>query len=153
MIINLSDKRQSAYERQREWEKKVEQMRSVMLSWDKQAMQSYVYNRNKQFPLSDAGMAAILDRFNRTNEFKIGDLAEELRMGFDIVLSIARNKKISPSTTDLIFTFIKQFAEVIESYDRQSAQTYYHKLLRAYENSVDMVKKKQEIERALQAKY
>ncbi len=153
MIINLSDKRKSASDRKRERDKKVEQMRSVMLSWDRKAMQEYVGNRNKKFPLTDAGMAAILERFNRSNEFKIGDMSEELRVGFDIVLSIARNKKIDLPTTDLILEFVKQYEEVIHFFDRQSAQTYHHKLLRAYENSVDMVKKKYEIEKALHARY
>lgn len=153
MIINLSEGQKTHYESTREREKKIKEMRRVIVSWNKKEIQSYIYNQNRTYPVCDAGMAAVLERFIDTNEFQIGDMSEELKMGFDIVLSICRNNKIYLKTTDLIYSFIKHFEEVINSYDRQSAQTYYHKLMKGYEYSVQLVEKKMEIEKELSVKY
>ncbi len=153
MIINLSDTPISQYEYKRQRDNKIAQMRKVINTWDKSQILQYLYNRNKEYPLTDEGMSAILERFINTNEFKIGDMSEELKTGFDIVLYISKSSKIYHPTTDLIYDFIKQFKEVIHSYDRQSAQTYNHKLLKAYENSVDMVNKKLLIEQEIRLKY
>ena len=153
MALNFSDTYKTQHEYKRDRERKVNEMRRVISSWDKQKIQAYVYNHNKEYPVSDAGMAAILERFIQTDEFKIGTMSEEQKMGFDIVLSIARNMKIYFQTTDLIYEFIKYYEDVIHHYDRQSAQTYYHKLITAYEKSVQMVNKKLEIEQEMRIKY
>ncbi len=153
MIINLSDTPKSQYEYKRERDMKIAQMRKVMHTWDKAQIRKYLYNQIREYPLSDEGMAAILERFINTNEFKIGDLSEDLKAGFDIVLYISRNSKIFYPTTELIYDFCKQYKDVIKFYDRQSAQTYLHKLLKAYENSVDMVNKKELIEQEIRLKY
>ena len=153
MIVNLSEEHKTQYEYKRDRERKVNEMRRVISSWSKKELLAYVYNHNKQYPCSDAGMAAILERFIESDEFQIGTLAEELKMGFDIILAISRNKKIYFQTTDLIIQFIKEYKEVIHSYDRQSAQTYQHKLLQAYEKSVIMVNRKLEIEQEMRVKY
>jgi len=153
MIINLSDGHKTQNEAKIEREKKIALMYDIISLWDKKALQSYVYNKNKAYPNSDAGMAAILEYFIKRDELQVGTLAEELKTAFDIVLSIAKNHKISYQTTDLIYSFIKHFEEVIHFYDRQSAQTYYHKLIQAYESSVKMVNKKMEIEKEIRVKY
>lgn len=153
MIINLNEGQKTHYQTSREREAKIKQMRQIIMSWNKKEIQSYVYNQNRTYPVCDAGMAAVLERFIHTDEFQIGHMSEELKMGFDIVLSICRNTKIYLKTTDLIYSFIKQFEEVIHSYDRQSAQTYYHKLMKGYETSVKLVERKMEIEKELSVKY
>jgi len=152
-MLNLSDSQKTQYEYKRERERKVNEMRRVISSWDKKTLLAYVSNHNKDYPCSDAGMAAILERFIYTNEFEIGTLSEELKLGFDIVLAISRNNKIYYQTTDLIVEFTKHYKEVIHSYDRQSAQTYFHKLIVGYEKSVSMVNKKMEIEQEIRIKY
>jgi len=152
-MLDLSNVQKNQYEYKRNRERKVVEMRHVLRHWDKKELQTYVYNNNKKHPSSDAGMAAILERFIIKNEFQIGTMSEDLKMGFDIVLSISRNKKIHLQTTDLILEFITYHKEVIQSYDRQSAQTYYHKLVRAYEKSVTMVNRKIEIEQEIRLKY
>ncbi len=153
MLINLSDGQKTQHEYKREREKKIEYMYRVIAGWNKKEIQAYVYNQNKAYPVSDAGMAAVLEYFINTNAFEIGHMSEELKKGFDIVLSISKNTKIYFETADLIYKFIKHFEEVIRYYDRQSAQTYYHKLIQGYERSVEMVKKKLEIEKEMSVKY
>jgi hypothetical protein len=153
MIVDLSDKQKTSYERGREREKKIVLMRGVTSSWNKKQIKKYVNNQNSRYPVTDPGMAAILERFVYTNEFQIGVLAEELKEGFDIVRAISRNKKLSFETADLIFDFIKHYKDVIVFYDRQSAQTYYHKLKYDYEKGVQMVKTKMQIEQSLRVKY
>ncbi len=153
MIIKFSGAKETRHEYKRKREKEIAQIGKVISSWDMKELKSYIYNHNQDYPCSDAGMAAILERFIKTNEFQVGDMAEELKIGFDIVLAISRNNKIYFQTTDLIYDFIKHFAEVIHSFDRQSAQTYYHKLIKAYEKSVEMVNKKLEIEQEIRVKY
>lgn len=153
MLLNLSDTYKTQHEYKRERERKVNEMRRVISTWDKEKLKSYVYNHNRDYPVSDAGMAAVIQRFIDTDEFKIGTMSEDLKLGFDIVLAISRNKKIYFQTTDLIYEFTKYYEENIHYYDRQSAQTYYHKLITAYEKSVHMVNKKLEIEQALRITY
>lgn len=153
MLVDLSDKQKTQHEYKREREKKIVYMHRIISSWNKDELKDYVYGHNKLYRCSDAGMAAILERFINNNEFKIGQMAEELKEGFDIVLAISRNMKISFSTTDLIYDFIKNFEDVIKFYDRQSSQTYYHKLIQAYEKSVTLVKAKTGIEREMSVKY
>ena len=152
-MLDLSDVQKSQYEYKRDREKKVNEMRRIISNWPKKDLLAYISNHNKQYPVSDAGMGAILERFIYTDEFKFETLAEDLKMGFDIVLAISRNKKIYFQTTDLIMEFTQHYKEVIKHYDRQSAQTYYHKLARAYEQSVSMVNKKLEIEQEIRIKY
>jgi len=153
MIVNLSEQYKTPYERSRDREKKIVLMRGIISSWNKKQIKRYVDNQNRRYAVNDAGMAAILERFIYTNEFQIGTLSEELKEGFDIVRAISRNKKLTFETTDLIYDFIKHYKEVIYFYDRQSAQTYYHKLRHDYEKGMEMVNKKMEIERSLRIKY
>jgi hypothetical protein len=153
MIVDLSDKQKTQYEYKREREKKILLMRGIISSWKKRELREYVYGHNKLYRCSDAGMAAILERFINTNEFKIGDMAEEIKEGLDIVLAISRNHKISLLTTDLIYSFIKHFEDVIKSYDRQSAQTYQYKLKEAYKKSLELVEAKTGIEKEMSVKY
>jgi len=152
-MLDLSDSQKTHYEYKRDRDRKMHEMRRTLALWNKKKLQAYVYNKNKNFPSSDAGMAAILERFIYRDEFEIGTMSEELKMGFDIVLSISRNNKIYFQTTDLILEFITYYKEVIHSYDRQSAQTYYHKLMVAYEKSVRLVNRKLEIEQEIRIKY
>jgi len=153
MLIDLSDVTKTQYELQRKRQKDMAKFRTVISYWSKVKLQKYVYNNIKAYRVTDAGMSAILERFINTNEFAIGTLSEELKAGFDIVRSIAKNTKINIETTDLIYGFIKHYEDVIRSYDRQSAQTYYHKLIADYRRSVEMVNKKIEIEEDLRVKY
>jgi len=153
MFVNLSEPRKSQQQKRREREKGITEMRGIISTWNKGEIKDYLYNKNKRYSPSDAGMAAILQRFIHMHEFKIGDMSEELKNGFDIVRIIARNSKIYFQTTDLIYEFIHLYKEVIVSYDRQSAQTYYHKLLQDYEKSVRMVNRKLEIEEEIRVVY
>lgn len=153
MIVNLSEQQKNYYERKREREKKIAAMNSVILSWTKDDMKTYVYNHNKEFPCTDAGMAAILERFINANEFQIGTMSEELKLGFDIVLAISRNNRISLETAELIKDFIKNYKDVIQSYDRQAVQTYKYKLKKAYEQAVELVDAKIAIEQEMRIKY
>ncbi|MDF1881499.1 hypothetical protein JHD50_09330 [Sulfurimonas sp. MAG313] len=152
-MLDLSDKTKTQYEYKRDRDRDVNEMRRVVSTWNKDKLQSYVYNHNKKYPCSDAGMAAILHRFISSSEFQIGTMSEDLKMGFDIVLAISRNKKIYFQTTDLILTFVKEYKDVIQNYDRQSAQTYKHKLMVGYEQSVSMVNTKVSIEQEMRLKY
>jgi len=152
-MLDLSNVQKTQYEYKRERERKVNEMRRLIASWSKKELLSYIYNHNKKYPVTDAGMSAIIERFIHTDELKLDTLAEDLKMGFDIVLAICRNKKIYHQTTDLVLEFTQYYKEVIKYYDRQSAQTYYHKLAHAYEKSVNMVNKKLEIEQEMRVKY
>lgn len=149
MFINLSHGQKTQHERILERSRKVSELRTVISSWDKKELKTYVYDNNKSHRCCDAGMAAVLERFINTNELQIGNLSEELKIGFDIVLFIARSTKISFETTQLLYAFIKNFEEVIKSYDRQCYQTYYHKLFQAYRQSIDMIEAKMKIEKEL----
>lgn len=153
MLTNQSKKSLQYYERKLEREEAVSCMSSVILSWTKEDMKIYLYNNNKEFPCSDAGMEAILKRFINLNEFQIGQLAEELKLGFDLVLSISKNSKISFETTELIALFIKTYKDVIHSYDRQAIQTYNHKLKQAYDYSLKIIDAKLKIEEKLRLTY
>ncbi len=153
MLVNLSEQHKSHYERKRERERKIAAMRSVISTWTKEEMKVYIYNHNKEFPCTDAGMAAILERFIHSNEFRIETMSEELKLGFDLVLAIARNNRISLETAELINEFIKTYKEVIQSYDRQVSQTYKYKLKKAYEQSLEIVEAKMAIEQEMRVKY
>lgn len=152
-MLDLSEVQKSRYEHKRERERNVAKMRKVIDLWPKEELLAYVSDRNKKHPVSDGGMGAILERFIQKNELHVGSLSEDLKLAFDIVLAISRNKKIYLQTTDQIMEFTKHYKEVIKHYDRQSAQTYYHKLAQAYEKSVSMVKKKLKIEQEMRLKY
>ncbi len=128
-------------------------MSKVILSWTKDDMKVYVYNHNKEFPCSDAGMAAVLERFIFTNEFQFGTMSEELKLGFDIVLAISRNNRITLETAELINMFIKTYKDVIHFYDRQAVQTYKYKLKKAYEQALALVEAKIAIEQEMRIKY
>jgi len=153
MLVDLSDPKKSKQELSRIREKSITQMRRVVSFWNRAEIKKYIQNKNRKHPVTDAGMAAVLERFIHTHEFKIGDMSEELKNGFDIVRSISRNNKIYFKTTDLIYEFIHTYKDVIISYDRISAQTYYHKLLQDYEKSVRMVNRKLEIEEEIRTVY
>jgi len=152
-MLDLSDAPKTFQQYKREHEKKKTKMLRILGFWPKKELQAYVYDNHKHSKSTDAGMSAILERFIYTDRFNIGTMSEELKMAFDIVLSISRNKKIYFETTDLILEFIQAYKEVIYSYDRQSAQTYHYKLMQGYERSVMMVNRKLEIEQEMRIKY
>ena len=149
MFINLSHGQKTQQERNLERNRKISELHSVISSWDKNELKAYVHGHNKEHRCNDAGMATVLERFINSNELQIGQVSEELKLGFDIVLFIAHSAKISFETTQLLYAFIKKFEDVIKSYDRQCFQTYYHKLFQAYRQSLDMIDAKLRIEKEM----
>jgi len=93
-------------------------------------MRSYVNDKIKEFALTEDGLVEVMNRLiledKKTKELyiKSDDMDSKKKKAFDLVLSIAKNKKISLVAIEQIQKFIIVYKDIIEKYDQDNKEIY-----------------------------
>jgi len=93
-------------------------------------MRSYINNKIKEFPLTEDGLTEVMNRLvnedKKSKEFyiKSDDMDSKKKKAFDLVLSIAKNKKISLVAIEHIQKFVIVYKDIIDDYDQQNKEIY-----------------------------
>jgi hypothetical protein len=113
-------------------------------------MRYYVNNKLKDFELSEDGLNEILRKINSVdaNEKRFIDtdsMDTKLKKTFDLVIIIAKSKKITVTTLELIQEFMKIYDDLIQKFDKDNKQIYSSKLKDALSGAVNSLSTMSEV--------
>ena len=114
-------------------------------------MNLYVKGRLKGLEVSEEGLIYVMQRLlSKVNDERYyldaSDDPSKLKKGFDLVINIAKNKKVTIKAMELIATFISQYKELIYTYDREHKDIYEERLKKALEYAQEIISAKVAIE-------
>jgi len=93
-------------------------------------MRSYVKGGLDDFPVTEDGLMELLTKLttedSKTKQYylKADDMDSKKKKAFDLVLLIAKNKKINLVVIELIQKFCKVYKEIVDAYDREYKEIY-----------------------------
>jgi hypothetical protein len=93
-------------------------------------MKLYVNDRMKELRVSEEGLQEVMlkltkeDSKNGCYYIKADDMAVKKKKAFDLVILIAKSKKITVVSIELIQKFVEQQRDIIEAYDKEFKEIY-----------------------------
>ncbi|MDY0117768.1 MAG: hypothetical protein RBR59_09340 [Sulfurimonadaceae bacterium] len=117
----------------------LEELHKKISAMDLTSMRTFINNKEE---ITEEGLIEVLKRVISKNEttskryIEIDDMDIKIKKSFDLVLSIASNKKITIKAIELIQEFLTVYNHIIEKYDRDNKQIYGSKLKEAVEMAV-----------------
>ena len=100
-------------------------------------MRSYINNKQTNFPIDKSGLLAVITKLalpdTMTGELYIqaSDMDSKKKKAFDIVLLIAKQKKMNMKIIDMLQKFIDNHQEMISEYDTRLKEIYGLRLTEA----------------------
>jgi len=96
-------------------------------------MRVYVNNKLNNFEVCEEGltevMKVLVSKDTKDRRFIESDAMEsKIKKAFDLVIIVAKSKKMSIDTTELIQTFIELYSDIIQRFDNDNKQIYSSKL-------------------------
>lgn len=105
-------------------------------------MRYYVNNKIDDFQICDDGLIEIMNRLLSVNEktshrfIEMDAMDTKIKKAFDLVILVAKSKKITVVTVELIQKFIELYADIIEEFDNNNRQTYESKLKKSLSEAI-----------------
>ena len=93
-------------------------------------MKSYVNNKRESLPLNEDGLHAVIQKLvtphasTQALYIQESDMDSKKKKAFDLVLLIAKSKKITFKTVDEIQKFIQTYTPIIQAYDTEYKEIY-----------------------------
>lgn len=118
---------------------KSEELQKKISTMDLTSMRTFINNKEE---ITEEGLIEVLKRVIKKDDttkkryIEIDDMDVKIKKSFDLILSIASNKKITIKAIELIQEFITLYDDIIEKYDRDNKQIYKNKLKEALETAV-----------------
>ncbi|MDX9743806.1 MAG: hypothetical protein RBT59_08325 [Arcobacteraceae bacterium] len=111
-------------------------------------MRVYVKNKLQGFEVTEEGLVEVLKRLISVNKdtskryLEIDDMDSKIKKGFELVISISTDKRITINAIELIQKFIIVYDDVIIKYDTQNKEIYGSRLKSSVENGIMSVDKR-----------
>jgi len=108
-------------------------------------MSSYVKNKIPDEEVDEDGLIAVMNRLLSVDEkssnryIKEDDMDSKIKKAFELVMLVAKNKKVTVKAVELIQEFTLVYADIIKNYDTQNKQIYGSRLNDSIKNAVDMI--------------
>ncbi len=118
-------------------------------------MKVYINDRLSNFVVSGDGLNEIIKKLLVVNEktskryIEADDMDSKKKKGFDLVLAILTNKKVTFTAIEQAEQFIHIYKEIIENYDKTYKDIYLSRLKDAIETAVANISLKAEINNRL----
>ena len=115
-------------------------------------MRSFVNNKDE---ISEGGIIEVLTKLITPNSetskryLELDDMDVKIKKGFDLVITIAKHKKITITAIELIQEFIIIYHDLIEKYDKENKQIYKSKLRDALEIAIKNIDEMTELKRKM----
>ena len=93
-------------------------------------MRSYVKNKMKEYKVSEDGLNEVMHRLIKKDKkskkyyLQVDDMDSKKKKAFDLVITIAQNKRTTLVTIELIQKFTQIYKNIIEKYDREHKEIY-----------------------------
>jgi len=104
-------------------------------------MRSYSKDKIKDFPICEFGLEEILKKLTLKNEKTLkyylssNDMDSKFKKGFDLVLSILQDKKITISIIEESKIFVDIYQELILEYDKNNKDIYHSRFNKSLHNA------------------
>ena len=114
-------------------------------------MKSYVNNKMDTLPLNEDGLHGVMQKLVTPNQntkalyIQESDMDSKKKKAFDLVLLIAKSKKITFKTVDEIQNFIQTYMTIIQIYDREYKEIYVSRFNDAITLSLANINKMSEL--------
>ena len=111
-------------------------------------MRSYIKNKIQDLDVSEDGLNVVMRRLTEEDSkskkyyLKADDMDSKKKKAFDLVLSIAENKKINLVTVELIQKFIEIYEKIIAEYDKEHKEIYASRFVDAVNNALAGINQK-----------
>lgn len=104
-------------------------------------MRVYVNDKLNDFEVCGDGltqvMRVLVSKDSKNKRFIESDAMDsKIKKAFDLVIIIAKNKKVTIDTTELMQTFIELYSDIIHKFDNDNKQIYNAKLKDAINTSL-----------------
>ena len=116
-------------------------------------MRAYMKNTVQGQEPSEEGIIEILRRLTTLNEttskryLETDDMDSKTKNGFELILVIASDKRITIDAIELIQEFIDMYSDIILNYDTKHKQIYGSKLKKSITNAILTVSNKADFSR------
>ncbi len=116
-------------------------------------MKAYINNRVPDFQIDEDGLSEVMRKLLKLDEktskryVEIDDMDSKIKKGFELILVILVNKKITVTTIELVTEFLDMSKDIIEKYDKEHKQIYDSRFKEALSTAVDIVNTHAEITR------
>jgi hypothetical protein len=118
-------------------------------------MRTYVNNKVPDFSICENGLNEIMHKLIDVDEksskryINIDDMDSKIKKGFDLVLIILKNKKITVTTIESVDEFLELSREIVEKYDKEHKQIYGSKFKDALSLAVEGINIKAQLQRKM----
>jgi len=107
----------------------------------------YIKGKNPALELSEEGLIAVLERLqSKINEKRYfldkEDDDSKIKKAFDLVLLIAKNKKVTVKAVELIASFLKTYEHLIYEYDKKHKEIYQERLTKSIDEATVIIEAK-----------
>lgn len=105
-------------------------------------MKSYVKNKIPNLEVTEEGLIEVMNRLitpdkNTSKRYiEADDMDSKIRNGFELVLTISDNRKMTIETIELMQKFIEVYHDIILKYDTDNKQIYGSRLKDAVNKAV-----------------
>ena len=116
-------------------------------------MKQYISNRIPDLPVNEQGLIEIMNKLLEVNKktsqryVNIDDMDSKIKKGFDLILSLLTNKKITVTAIELVNEFLEKSKDIVEKYDKDNKQIYYSKFRDSITLAIDNMNKVSEFQR------
>ncbi|WP_324171768.1 hypothetical protein [Sulfurimonas sp.] len=116
-------------------------------------MKAYINNRIPDLSVDEVGLSEIMKKLIKVDEktskryIDASDMDTKIKKGFELVLTLLVNKKITVLAIEQVGEFIKIYKEIINDYDKKHKQIYGSRFNKALGQAVDGINLRAELNR------
>ncbi|WP_373001827.1 hypothetical protein [Sulfurimonas sp.] len=118
-------------------------------------MRAYINNRVPNFPVNEEGLIEVLHKLLEVDEktskryIDIDDNDSKIKKGFDLIISVLTNKKVTVTSIELVTEFLDKSRDIIQKYDKENKQIYCTKFKDSITLAIDNMNAKSELQRKM----
>lgn len=121
----------SFIKKKKDGDSKLKELQEKIAKMNVTEMRSFV---NKKDEITQEGLLEVMKKLTTQNSetskrfIEIDDADVKVKKAFDLVISIAKSKKITIEAAETISNFIELYSDIIEKYDKENRDIYKSKL-------------------------
>jgi hypothetical protein len=118
-------------------------------------MRSYINNKISNFEIDEDGLSEVMRKLLKVNSktskryIEIDDMDSKIKKGFNLVLSVLTNKKITVTTIELVNEFLEMYADIIEKYDKDHKEIYSSRFKDAIGQAIEGINMQAELNKKM----
>jgi len=118
-------------------------------------MKSYINNKMDDFPVDEDGLSEVLHKLLKIDDktskryIEFDDMDSKIKKGFDLILAILKNKKVTVVTIELVNEFLENSRDIIQKYDNDHKEIYCTRFKDSISLAADAMNQRTELQRKM----